>query len=294
MANYPWGDDSFPLPVFFLACLAGGGLIGALVVTVVPSGVPGIESGASLEAMRLCVLATLAWLGVYYNALGSQLTLKELFKNRNGPAFDLSTRIVYNQLEQAFGFFALMWLHGLYVDAPQAGALGLLYATLRMLYQFAYSYFGHFTVALEFCTQPCYGILYLYSFSLLAKTLTGTTLVSMLGFALIPFLSLYTFAAMMAFWGLPSGLITGHARNFVTQVVHRCHHPEALVSHRPARTSHLHRTWTGTLSTARSRPRPRSEPRSPRATVSRDWVGRGLSKLKCLGLLSLDAVLPVR
>ena len=66
----------------------------------------------------------------------------------------LAERTALNMLEQAPVFFVTMWLHCAYVDSAQAGYLGLAYVLARLFYQLFYSFYGTFTVLVEFSTQP--------------------------------------------------------------------------------------------------------------------------------------------
>ena len=151
--TFPWGSNPFPLPLFFLSMPFAGTVAWGLLSTS-PTSAPGIDSGMSLEAVRLAVLASLAWVLVYYNGLGAQVWLKLDYGNFSSDAARIAERTALNMLEQAPVFFLTMWLHCTYVDAAQAGFLGLAYAVLRILYQLFYSYFGTFTVLVEFATQP--------------------------------------------------------------------------------------------------------------------------------------------
>ena len=85
---------------------------------------------------------------------GAQVFLKLNHGNMSPDAAKLAERVALNMLEQAPVFFVCMWLHCAYVDAVQAGYLGLAYVVTRIMYQLTYSYFGTFTVIVEYATQP--------------------------------------------------------------------------------------------------------------------------------------------
>ena len=247
--TFPWGSNPFPLPVFFFSMFFAGVVSWAL-LSASPTSAPGLASGMSLETVRLPVLASLAWVLVYGNGLGAQVWIKLDYGNFSPDAAKLAERTALNMLEQAPLFFVTMWLHCAYVDAAEAGFLGLAYTVFRMLYQLFYSYFGTFTVLVEFATQPScaakalplqtgahtcphtrwharpllcdirrYSIIYYFIFSVLGACY-GMPLASYLptGLLQIPIISVANLLLFNLAWKLPSGGLSAKLNNAANPV----------------------------------------------------------------------------
>lgn len=203
--SFPWGSNPFPESIFMLALLFAGAVGWALLSTA-PTSPPGIKSGMALENIRTTALACLAWVLVYYNGLGGQVFIKMTHKNFSVDAAKLAERTAINMLEQAPVFFVTLWLHCAYVNAAEAGYLGLAYVVIRIFYQLTYSLYGTFTVLVEFTTQPAYIIIYYFSFSVLGACI-DVPITSYLptGPLVIPVLAVSNLLLFMAGWNLPSG-----------------------------------------------------------------------------------------
>ena len=70
--SFPWGDNPFP-PSLFMGSILFAGVVGYALLTMAPTSVPGVAAGMSLHAVRETILASLAWVWVYYNGLGGQV-----------------------------------------------------------------------------------------------------------------------------------------------------------------------------------------------------------------------------
>ena len=156
--KFPWGDKATDPRIFGLA-IAYCGCVMSYVMTQTQARAlsgPAGASGLSLsnEGVRRTVLASVLWVLMQLNAFGLQVFLRLGAKNFSQKALGGAERIVYNSLEHAPAFFVLLWAHCVFVDAGQAGVLGLVYVAHRFMYGILFAWMGQFTFLCETCTQP--------------------------------------------------------------------------------------------------------------------------------------------
>ena len=104
------------------------------------------------------------------------MALKLAWNNDNEQAGRVAERCFLNMLEEMPPFIALYVLNVLYIDAASSAVLAIYYSAGRVFYTLAYSYFGEFTVAIEFATQANYVVIEWFMLSLVCKVATGEPL----------------------------------------------------------------------------------------------------------------------
>ena len=144
MAKFPWGDEPFSMKLMPVCFLFGALQIAAVLYFTTLSG-PSTSSPGP-------VLVTLGWIHAYHQCLGAQVACK--MGGGNEVANTIAERSLMNTLEQGVPFLVLMWLMAAYVDAAVATNVGALYVVHRSLYPLAYTYYGEFSMLVEFVTQP--------------------------------------------------------------------------------------------------------------------------------------------
>lgn len=166
-AKYMWGsDDPFPTSVAFLTMGIGCAAVSATILSE-PEGKAAISNGCSIESVKLTILATILYFGIFYGFLGQQTALNVILKSTNKTANRTAERIVLNTVEQRGPFLVFTWLFTVYIDAGLGGRLGLLYAVATLLYAFEYAYYDHFTCLVDVSTQPRYTMIVYMALALL-------------------------------------------------------------------------------------------------------------------------------
>jgi len=131
------------------------------------------------QDFSLPVLATVAWVGVFYIFWSVQALA-------NPNSFDPSARFDYsnnlwaiadrtalNMSEQNVIFLTALWLHTLFVDAEMSGQLGLYAAAFRLFYPFLRAVKF---LLMELSTLPYYCIVYNMWINLVFKAYAGKAL----------------------------------------------------------------------------------------------------------------------
>ena len=207
--KYPWGDSPFPFELMPLPIFAGAAVVAAAIVFTAPYG------PAAGEMPTGAVVVTLLWTWNLYQLVGAQTSLR-VSGNNNLAARVVSECIMSNTLEQALPFLSTLWMHAIFVDTARATSLGLVYVFYRALHPVIFAYFGHMTIAVEFCTQPMHMcIMYLF-FSLVSQVAelatpvveyvpTSPTIGSLVAWTIV--LTMYSIFNTAVVWNLPTGAL---------------------------------------------------------------------------------------
>jgi hypothetical protein len=153
MAKYPWGDDTFPMPVFMGLVFVLSPITGAILYMVGNDAAVAEDAAPGLKALSPVALASIAWVAMMYTFFGGQVVAK-FEPEPDEKVMEISLRTMMNTLEQAPCFFISMWLHAIFVNPEIAGVLGLFYVAARFFYGYLYGMYGQFTMAAELTTQP--------------------------------------------------------------------------------------------------------------------------------------------
>ena len=221
--DYFWGGrNDFPLKLLFFA-IASGAIVTALVACSCDRSFGPLQVGQRPDGL---ILVTLAWCLCLYQSLGAQVGLKLGHSNLGTVAVQTQARIVNNQLEWAPVFLSSLWICGLWFQYDLAVKMGACYVFYRFTYGLAYSFHGHFTVLVEFATQPQYVCFLMMQLTILEEIfsfpLTSRLMVSdsfainvavqaLFGFFLCPF-------NMMILWNFPTGQTLASWNNAVNPV----------------------------------------------------------------------------
>jgi len=148
---------------------------------------PAISSANPLKALNLTMLATLAWMVVFYNMLFSQIGMNMCVhvlkmvdtKKVNADAMiNVASRFHGNMTDHAVVFMTSLWAYALLVDAFSAGIIGFCYVAVRLVYPFMYMYQGSFNFYFEFVTQVGYACTGLLMYGVLYNATWGPNGVS--------------------------------------------------------------------------------------------------------------------
>jgi len=204
-----WGSDAFEMSALPPCFAFGTVTTAAAIALTTPSG-----PLASLELARGPVLASLLWIWGFFNCIGSQLKAK--MGGGDEQAQKIGERSLMNTLEQGVPFLSLLWMTAGCVDAALATSLGVLYASLRMFYPLAYSFYGGFAMPCEMITMPNYMVLHVYAVALLVFGLGGGSLFSLpyLGQRFVmwcPAIFVGNLLCMLVGWDNPVGAAAGAA-----------------------------------------------------------------------------------
>lgn len=228
MAKYPWGDNALDDRVMMASMIYTGVLLSVMLQVVIPGeGVPAINSGMALHptftkkgepvggGVAGTIIATLAWIWVYWNGMAIQVYTRMNHKNLGEAATFCTGRIVGNTLEHAVVFLPVMWLHCAYINSTEAAYLGMFYVVNRVGYQIIFGYFGHFTYAIEFMSGPSMAAIYYMVLSLLCKTCFDTNWIDYLpkSALMVPAIAVQNVLFFMLVWGFPSGYVVSSLVN---------------------------------------------------------------------------------
>lgn len=128
---------------------------------------PAVSSANPLKALNLTMLASLAWMIVFYNLLFSQIALTlavnvwkmiDPKKVNADQMINVASRFHGNMTDHAVVFMTSLWAYALLVDAFSAGVIGFCYVAVRLVYPFMYMHQGQFTFWFEFVTQVGYAM----------------------------------------------------------------------------------------------------------------------------------------
>ena len=225
MAKFPWGDNAFDDRLFLASLIYSAVTFTVLLQMVIPTGgQPAIDSGMAMHptfskkgeqlggGVAGTIIATLAWIWIYWNGFGIQVFTRMNHMNLSDGASNCTGRIMGNTLEHAVVFLPLMWLHCAYINSVEAHYLGLWYAANRVGYHILFGYFGQFTYACEFTTGPSMSVIYYFFLSLLCKAGFDTTWSEYLpkSALMVPAIMVQSVVFFMIVWGVPTGhLVSG-------------------------------------------------------------------------------------
>ena len=169
-SKYLWGSNiPFPFHINFVLMAVGCIEVATMILYISPKSQPAIDYGCTIESVRGMVVATVLYFVIWYQFLGHQVALKFLLNSTYETAHYIANRIVMNTLEQMSVFLIISWLFTIYIESNLGGTFGLLYVLLTILYGFAYTFYGEFTVLLEISTQPRYIMLGYMAIALLLQ-----------------------------------------------------------------------------------------------------------------------------
>jgi hypothetical protein len=216
MAKYPWGDDVFPMSVFFPMLFTIPMLVGLGLYATGNDAAVAADATPPLSALKGVALATCAWIAMIYTFFGAQVAMEE----KDGEECKkIVERTMMNTLEQSPCFLLSMWLHALFVNPATSATLGFIYVVFRFMYGILYGLYGQFTIIAEVATVPNYAVIFWF----LAATVAKCTLdVDMHGAvaAIDPMLVVaaavgVNFVAMVAFFMVLPGLQVGFVKRGV-------------------------------------------------------------------------------
>ena len=140
MAKYFWGNNPADTRILMLGVLYAGAVFTFTLLSFTTDDAPtGISQGMALSAVKGSVLATVGWVWIYFNGMGSQVFIKLNKKNLGAAAGNVAGRIMGNQHEHATVFLSLLWMFTAYGNTSEAAALGMLYVIHRAQYQLIYA-----------------------------------------------------------------------------------------------------------------------------------------------------------
>jgi len=95
-------------------------------------------------------LIVVSWVGG-----GSQYT-GQVGNGGNAGSEKVGERILMNFQEWSLGFVVLLWAHAMWVNPRTSFILAMAYIVCRVVYMYAYAFYGTFTYVVPMTTVPCY------------------------------------------------------------------------------------------------------------------------------------------
>lgn len=104
-----------------------------------------------------------------------------------------------------------------FVDEATATSLGIYYVLFRALYGVAFTWYGHFNMLCEVCTQPNYMVIHYFMLSVLCDAI-GHPLTMRSFPALFGLFLAIGFAYIFLFWNFPTGYLMAYLNNRANKV----------------------------------------------------------------------------